>query len=163
VLKRHGLPPAPARRKETTWAEFVRAHHAVLAAADFFTAEVWTRTGLVTCYVLFFIHLATRRVEIAGITRNPDEKWMRQIARNATMHGSGFLANHRYLLHDRDTKFSAGFQSLLASGGITCLPLPARSPNLNAFAERFVRSAKEECLDRLVLFGEGSLRHVLRA
>jgi len=161
VLKRHGLPPAPARRRETTWREFVRSHQAVLAAADFFTVEVWTRAGLVTSYVQFFIHLATRRVEIAGIARNPDDRWMRQIARNATMADCGFLAGHRYLLHDRDSKFSAGFRSLLASGGVRPLALPARSPNPNAFAERLVRSVKEECLDRLILFGERSLRHAL--
>lgn len=162
ILKRHGIPPAPQRRRGTTWKEFIRSHQAVLAATDFFTTEVWTLGGLVTCYVLFFIHLATRRIEIAGITPHPDEAWMRQMARNATMAGGGFLTDHRYLLHDRDAKFSAGFRAILDSGGTTSVPLPAKSPNLNAIAERFVRSVKEECLDKLVLFGESSLCRVLK-
>ncbi len=105
ILKRHGIPPVPERKKTTTWTEFIRSHMEVLAATDFFTAEVWTQGGLVTYYVLFFIHLATRRVHIAGITPNPNEQWMTQVARNVTMADVGFLASSRYLIHDRDSKF----------------------------------------------------------
>ena len=105
ILKRHGIPPAPERKKATTWTEFIRSHMDVLAATDFFTAEVWTQGGLATYYVLFFIHLATRRVHLAGITPNPNEPWMIQVARNVTMADVGFLSPSRYLIHDRDSKF----------------------------------------------------------
>ena len=101
VLRRHGLPPAPERRHTTTWPAFIRTHLALLAGTDFFTAEVLTLRGLATYYVLFFIHLESRRVDIAGITVQPDEPWMKQIARNVTMEGCGVLRNCCYLLHDR--------------------------------------------------------------
>ena len=109
VLRRHGLPPAPERKRTTTWAAFIRTHVALLAGTDFFTAEVLTLRGLVTYYVLFFIHLESRRVDIAGLTVHPDEPWMKQIARNVTMEGCGVLRDCRYLLHDRDTKYTRSF------------------------------------------------------
>jgi len=133
----------------------------VLAGADFFTVEVLTWRGLVTYYVLFFLHLESRRVSVAGITRHPDQEWMEQVARSATQDTWGYLNRCRYVLHDRDTKFWASFRSVLAVGGVKTIPLPARSPNLNAFAERWVRSAKEECLSKLILFGEGPLARTL--
>jgi hypothetical protein len=161
VLQRHGLPPAAERKRTTTWAAFVRTHVALLAGTDFFTAEVLTLRGLVTYYVLFFIHLESRRVRIAGITVHPDEAWMKQVARNATMDDRGALRDCRYLLHDRDTKFTRSFRAIIASGRVEPLALPARSPNLNAYAERWVRSVKEECLSKVILFGERSLRRAL--
>jgi putative transposase len=161
VLQRHGLPPAPERKRTTTWSAFIRIHLALLAGTDFFTAEVLTLHGLVTYYVLFFIHLESRRVDIAGVTVHPDERWMRQIARNMTMEGYGALRDCRYLLHDRDTKYAQSFRAIIASGGVEPLVLPARSPNLNAYAERWVRSVKEECLSKVILFGERSLRRAL--
>src|SRR6267143_1796091 len=114
-----------------------------------------------TYYILFFIHLESRRVDIAGITVHPDERWMKQIARNATMEDCGALRDCRYLLHDRDTKFTRSFQAILKSGRVEPLALPAHSPNLNAYAERWVRSVKEECLSKVILFGERSLRRAL--
>ena len=108
-----------------------------------------------------FIHLESRRVVIAGITVSPDEPWMQQIARNATMEGCGALRGCRYLLHDRDTKYTQSFRTIIASGQVEPLVLPARSPNLNAYAERWVRSVKEECLSKVILFGERSLRRAL--
>jgi putative transposase len=161
ILRRHGLPPAPERKRTTTWAAFIRTHLALLAETDFFTAEVLTLRGLVTYYVLFFIHIESRRVDIAGLTVHPDEPWMKQIARNVTMEGCGVLRDCRYLLHDRDTKFTRSFRAIIASGGVEPLALPARSPNLNAYAERWVRSVKEECLSKVILFGERSLRRAL--
>ena len=161
ILKRHGIPPTPEREKTTTWKEFIRSHMDVLAATDFFTAEVWTKSGLVTYYVLFFMHLATRRVHIAGITPYPDGQWMTQVARNVTMADVGFLSPTRYLIHDRDSKFCASFQLTIEAVGIKTVKLPARSPNLNSFAERWVKSAKDECLSKLILFGERSLRLAL--
>ena len=162
VLRRHGLPPAPERKRTTSWADFIRTHMDLLAGTDFFTAEVLTLRGLVTYYVLFFIHLESRRVAIAGITVHPNEAWMKQIARNVTMEGCGALRDCRYLLHDRDTKYTRSFRAIVASGDIGPLALPARSPNLNAYAERWVRSVKEECLSKVILFGERSLRRALK-
>jgi putative transposase len=133
----------------------------VLAGADFFTVEVLTWRGLVTYYVLFFLHLENRRVSVAGITRHPDQEWMQQIARSATQETWGYLHPCRYVLHDRDTKFCAAFRSVLVAGGVNTIPLPVRSPNLNAFAERWVRSANEECLSKLILFGERPLARTL--
>jgi putative transposase len=161
VLKRHGIPPAPEREKTTTWREFIRSHMDVLAATDFFTAEVWTKGGLVTYYVLFFMHLATRRVHVAGITPYPHEEWMTQMARNVTMADDGFLWSQRYLIHDRDGKFCPAFVDTVESVRVKTVKLPARSPNLNCFAERWVRSIKDECLSKLILFGEASLRRAL--
>jgi putative transposase len=161
ILKRHGIPPAPERKTTTTWKEFIRTHMDVLVATDFFTAEVWTLGGLVTYYVLFFIHLGSRKIHVAGVTPHPNEAWMVQVARNVTMEEWGFLSAGQYLIHDRDGKYCPAFQQIIDTAGITRVPLPPRSPNLNAYAERWVRSVKEECLSRLILFGEASLRHAL--
>jgi putative transposase len=152
---------APKRSRTTTWKEFIKSHTDILAGADFFTVEVLTWRGLVTYYVLFFIEVGSRRVSLGGITRHPDSCWMEQVARNATMQDTGYLNGCRYLLHDRDPKFCRGFRETLAAGCVKSTPIPARSPNLNAHAERWVRSIKEECLSKLILFGENSLRRVV--
>jgi hypothetical protein len=115
----------------------------------------------VTFYVLFFIKLDTREVHIAGVTSNPNEQWMRQVARNLTMEEWGFLKPGQYLIHDRDTKFCAAFKHILDESGVKRLPLPANSPNVNATAERWIRSVKSEAQSPLILFGERSLWHVL--
>jgi transposase InsO family protein len=162
ILRRNGIRPAPERKHTTTWTDFIRTHMSVLAGTDFFTVEVLTLRGLVTYYVLFFIHLESRKVEVSGITPHPNERWMKQIARNVTMDEWGFLGSRRYLIHDRDTKFTDSFRAIVRSSQVEPLKLPARSPNLNAFAERWVKSVKEECLSKLILFGERSLRHALR-
>jgi len=161
ILKRHDLPPAPERKKTTTWKEFIRTHLDVLVATDFFTAEVWTLSGLVTYYVLFFLHLGSRKVHVAGVTPHPNEAWMVQVARNVTMEEWGYLSPGQYLIHDCDTKFCPAFQQIIDDTGVERLVLPPRSPNLNAYAERWVRSIKDEALSRIILFGEDSLRHVL--
>ncbi len=161
VLKRHGIAPAPERKTTTTWTEFIRTHMDVLVATDFFTTEVWTLGGLVTYYVLFFIPLSSRQVHVAGVTPHPNQAWMMQIARNVTMEEWGFLSRGQYLIHDRDGKYCPAFQQLIDAAGVTRVPLPPRSPNLNAFTERWVRSVKEECLARMILFGEASLCHAL--
>ena len=110
VLRRHGIAPAPKRSQSTTWKEFIQSHLAVLAGIDFFTVEVLTWQGLVTYYVLFFIHLESRRVSLAGITRHPHQAWMQQMARNATGQ-EGSLEQRRYVLHDRDRKFCSEFRA----------------------------------------------------
>jgi transposase InsO family protein len=161
ILKRHGVTPAPERKQTTTWKEFIRSHLDVLVATDFFTTEIWTWCGLVTYYILFFLHVGSRRVHITGITPHPNEAWMTQIARNETVAELGFLRPGHYLIHDRDGKYCPAFQNIIDSVGVKRVPLPPRSPNLNAFAERWVRSVKSEVLSKLMLFGERSLWHAL--
>jgi transposase InsO family protein len=162
ILKRNGIEPAPERSNKTTWNQFLKAHWSVLAAADFFTVEVWSPRGLITFYVFFVIELATRRIEIAGITSNPNDAWMMQIGRNLTDPVDGFLAKKEFLILDRDSKFSLAFRDLLKHAGVEVVRLPYRSPNLNAYSERFVRSIKDECLSRMIFFGERSLRKAAR-
>ncbi|REK25516.1 MAG: hypothetical protein DWQ42_11235 [Planctomycetota bacterium] len=163
ILKAHGIEPAPDRRRSLSWKTFLKSHWDTLAATDFTTVEVWTKGGLVTFYVLVvIIELATRRVEIAGITPTPDAIWMRAVACNLTNCEDGFLSGKRYLIHDRDTKFCAKFLDVLAGENIESIKLPPSSPNLNAYVERFMRSLKEECLERMIFFGESSLRRALQ-
>ena len=162
VLKENGIDPAPLRGKHTKWSTFLKSHWKILVASDFFSVEVWRLSGLTTDYVLFFIQLSTRTVKIAGITINPDAVWMVQIARNMTDAECGMLAGKRKLIIDRDTKYCQDFRLLLEGSGTSIIRLPPRSPNLNAYAERFVGSIKAECLNRLIFFGEASLRRALR-
>ena len=159
VLKRHGLPPSP-HRKGVSWKDFIQAHLDVTWATDFFTEEVWTHAGLVTVYVLFFIHLKTRHVRIAGCTPNPDTEWMRQRARNFCMTTNEPPGMVRFLIHDRDASFLA-LDDVLKSEGIGIVKTPPASPQCNAFAERFVRECRET-LDNLILFGQPHLEHVLK-
>jgi len=161
VLKRNGIEPSPERSKRTTWSTFLKAHWKVLAASDFLTVEVWTGRGLVTHYLLFVMSLVDRVVSIVGITTRPDESWMLQSARNVTDAQSGALPAKRYLIIDRDTKYSQQFRRLVQDSGTKVIRLPPRSPNLNAYAERFVRSIKDECLDRMIFVGQGSLRRAV--
>src|SRR6476620_8463310 len=161
VLKRNGIEPAPERSKRTTWSTFLKAHWKLLAASDFFTVEVWTSRGLLTHYVLFVMSLAERVVHIAGITTQPREAWMLQVGRNLIDEDSGALASKRYLIIDRDTKYTRQFRRLVEESGIGVIRLPPMSPNLNAYAERFVRSIKYECLDRMIFIGQASLRRAV--
>src|ERR1700751_162021 len=158
ILHRHGIEPAPERSRKTTWKEFLTQHWELIVAADFFTVEVWTAKGLKRYLILFFIDLSSRRVEIAGIAASANGLWMSQIGRNVTDAVDGILKGKRYLIHDRDPLFTTEFQNILASVGVSAVKLPPQSPNLNAYAERFVRSIKESCLDRLICFCEASLR-----
>ncbi|MFZ1005310.1 MAG: integrase core domain-containing protein [Candidatus Sulfotelmatobacter sp.] len=162
ILKRKGLEPAPERSRKTTWKQFLSRHWELIVAADFFTVEVWTRKGLQRFMVLFFIDLSTRKVQIAGIASVADGLWMSQIGRNLTDAVDGILKGKRYLIHDRDPLFTTEFLDLLANTGVKSVKLPPRSPNLNAHAERFVRSIKESCLERMILFGENSLRTAIQ-
>jgi putative transposase len=163
ILKDHGIEPAPERGTKTTWKTFLAAHWDGLAAADFFTVEVLTVRGLVPYVVFFVMRLKTRAVEIAGITSQPHEAWMTQVARNLTDARDGFLHGVQYLILDRDPLYTAAFRRLLRDSGVKPLVLPAWSPNLNAFAERFVGSVRSECLERMVPLGEGHLRAAVRA
>ncbi len=158
VLKVNGIEPAPERSQRTTWSTFLKAHWKVLAASDFFSVEVWTPRGLVTHYVLFVISIADRVVHVAGITARPDEAWMLQIGRNLVDERIGALVGKRYFIIDRDTKYSKRFRELVEEGGTEVIRLPPLSPNLNAHAERFVRSIKEEFLGKMIFIGQASLR-----
>ncbi len=161
ILKEAGIEPTPERRKETTWKQFLKTHWDVIGAADFLTVEVWTKYGLIRHAVLFVIDLTTRKVEIAGILPQPDGIWMKQVARNLTDCFCGFLKGKRYLIHDRDPLFSSDFAQILLAAGVKVVKLPPRSPNLNAYAEAFVRSIKHECLNRMIFFGTGHLRRTV--
>ena len=161
ILKEHGMDPAPERSKRTPWRKFLKVHWQAIAAADFFTVEVWSCVGLIRYAVFFVIDLPTRRVEIAGIAPIPDGLWMLQVGRNLTDAFDGFLRDKRYLLLDRDPLYTRDFRELLQKAGVTPLRLPPRTPNLNAYAERFVLSIKSECLDRMIIVGERHLRHVI--
>jgi putative transposase len=162
ILRRHHLDPAPQRRKAgMSWAQFLKTHWEVLAATDFFTVEVATWHGLVTYYVLVVMELATRRVEVAGITPHPTAAFMQQCARQLTDAFDGFLLGKRYLIHDRDTKFTQAFDALLKASGVEPILLPPQSPNLNAHCERFVRSIKEEALSQVVMLGERALYYTI--
>jgi len=161
ILLENGLEPAPERAKKPSWETFLKSHWGAIAATDFFSVEVLTPRGLVRYLVLFVIDLKSRTVEIAGIVRRPDGDWMKQMARNLTVAGEGFLRSARYLIHDRDSLFTADFRRILRAGGVESVKLPARSPNLNAHAERFVRSIKSECLSKIIPLGERHLRHAV--
>ncbi len=161
ILKEHGIEPAPERSKRMPWSTFLKAHWESMGAMDLFTVEVWTMNGLVRYYVLFFIKLSNRRIHVAGITANPHANWIKQIARNVTDPFDGFLLGTRYLIMDRDTIFTMEFRSFLKQEGVKPVRLPPRSPNLNAYAERYVRTIKESCLDRMIFFGEDSLRRAI--
>ncbi len=157
----HGIEPAPERSKRTPWKTFLRAHWDAIAADDFFNVEVLTLGGLVRYSVFFVMELRTRRVQIAGLSCQPCERRMRQIARNLTDAVDGFLTGKRYIILDRDPLYTAAFRRMLKDGGVKVVRLPARSPNLNVQAERFVHSIKSECLNRLVPLGENHLRSAI--
>jgi len=161
VLKRSGIEPSPKRSKRTTWSTFLKAHWEVRAASDFMTAEVWTTRGLVTHYLLFVISLADRVVDIVGIATRPDAAWMLQAGRNLTDSESGAMRAKGYLILDRDTKYTNQFRRLIRGSGTNVIRLPPRSPNLNAYAERFVRSIKYECLNQMIFIGQASLRRAV--
>ena len=162
ILTEHGSEPAPLRGKTMPWKTFLKAHWGAIAAADFFSVEVLTPGGLVRYLVLFVIDLKTRRVHIAGVTCATDGAWMAQVARNLTDAAAGPLTGFGHLIVDRDPLYTAHFRTLLNVAGVQLLRLPSRSPNLNAHAERFVRSIKHECLRHIIPLGERHLRAVLR-
>ena len=158
ILKGHGLPPVPKR--PTSWQTFLRAHWGAIAGADFFTTEVWTWRGLVTYYTVFAIDLASRRVQIVASTPYPNDLFMRQVCRALTV-PDGPWSEHRVLICDRDRKWSQDGRQLFADAGVRVVQTPFQAPNANAHAERFVRSIKLECLDRIVPLGERHFRRTL--
>ena len=158
ILHDHGVDPAPERSRHMPWKTFLQAPWEGRTACDLFTVEVLTLAGLQRYLVFFVTALQSRRVTIAGIPPQPYGAWMEQQARNLTDPVDGCLRRARYLMHDRDPLSTRGFGEILEGGGVQPIRLPPKSPNLNAYAERFVRSMKEECLSRVVPLGEGHLR-----
>jgi putative transposase len=160
VLRGHGIPPAPERfRQSLSWRTFLNHYKEQILACDFFTIET---AWLKTLYVLFFIEHGSRRVHLAGCTPHPDERWIAQQARQMVWQLRGRADPIRYLIHDRDGKFAGAFDTVFRSEGIAVRRTPARAPNANAIAERWVRTVREECLDKLLIWNEPHLRRVLR-
>jgi len=162
VLNDHGIEPAPERGRRTPWKTFLEAHWEALTALDFFTVEVLTLVGIIRYHVLFVMRLKTREVQIVGITAQPCEKWMKQMARNLTDPFDGFLRDAGYIIMDRDPLYTVCFRQMLRCSGTIPIRLPARSPDLNAFAERFVLSIKSECLNRIIPLGKKHLRLAIK-
>jgi putative transposase len=156
ILKASGVPPVPGR--PTSWRTFLRAHWGAIAGADFFTTEVWTWRGLVPYYTVFVIDLASRRVQVLGSTPRPDEAFMSQVGRNLTFADE---QSRRVLICDRDAKWTELVHEQLREAGVQIVRTPDQAPNANAHAERFVRSLKQECLNRIVPLGERHFRRTV--
>ena len=161
ILRRNGIPPSP-QRKGLTWQQFLSRHAEVLLCADIFTKEVWTLSGLRTAYVLFVLHLSTRRIVLAEATFSPNGLWMGQMARNLLMSCEDLGVTSGYILHDRDKLLAWDFDAVLTTAHAKVVKTPFRAPDANAHAERWVGSVTGECLDQLILFGMGSLQRALR-
>ena len=159
ILKAEGIPPS--REPPSSWRTFLRAHWSAVVAADFFTTEVWTARGLVTYYTLFVLELQSRRVHVAGSTPYPDEAFVLQAVRDLANAIDGILVEGCVLICDRDRKWSRGVLEFVEHEGVRIIRTPFRAPNCNAYAERFVRSIKEECLERVIVFGERHLRRTI--
>jgi putative transposase len=162
ILKDHGIEPAPKRGKGMDWSTFIKIHLGEIVSSDFFTVELLRPFGLVRYYAFFVMDTQTRRLQIAGIVHQPYEKWMKQVARNLTDAVDGFLCGKRYFIHDRDSFFTDAFRRILLDFGVKPLRLPARSPNLNSYAERFILSIRSECLNKIILFSESQLRRAIK-
>jgi putative transposase len=158
ALRRHRVPPAPQRRRTTTWGDFIKRHHDQLLACDFFTVET---LFLKTVHILFFLELGTRRVHLAGCTDHPTIAWVTQQARNLAWTLQDTDAPPCFLIHDRDAKFPAAFDAVFAAEGVAVVRTPYRAPTANAYAERWVGSVRAECLDHLLVVNEAHLRHIL--
>jgi putative transposase len=158
VLAEAGIPPAPQRDRQS-WRSFMRQQGESILACDFLTVDtIWLRR----LYVLVFLSIGSRRVEYLACTRNPDTGWMLQQAHNLLMDIDDRRRQVRFLVHDRDSKFSAAFDALFDSADITIIRTPVRAPNANAHVERWIGTVRRECLDRLLIVGRRQLEHVLR-
>jgi putative transposase len=157
LLRANGLGPAP-RRSGPTWSEFLRVQARGILALDFFTVEtIWLRT----LYVLFAIRVGSRKVHVLGVTPNPDSAWVTQQARNLAV--GERLRGVRFLIRDRDSKYSRSFDEVFRTEGVKVAKTPIRAPKANAFAERWVRTVRAECLDWMLVFGRRHLERILRA
>lgn len=159
ILKRHGLPPLPERRPSLSWQHLLKHYKGQMLACDFFTVET---LFLKTIYVLFFIEIGSRRVHFADCTAEPSQRWLTQQARQLMWELDEQDTAMRFLIHDRDTKFSRSFDSVFESEKIDVILTPYQAPNANAFAERWVRTAREECLDKVIILNQKHLYQVMR-
>ena len=163
IVADHGYDPEPDLTVKSTWHEFIKSHREVLTACDFFTVELLVGRKLIRCTIFFVIELSTRKVFFAPIKLQPDGDYMKQIARILTDYENGFLNSKKYLIHDRDPLYKTKeFHQILRSSGIKPVKLPPRSPDLNPYAERFVKSVKSECLNYLILSSVEQLEYVLK-
>jgi hypothetical protein len=161
ILIENGFDPEPDLTVKSTWHEFIKSHWNVLAACDFFTVELLIGRKLIRCTLFFVIDLSTRKVFLAPIQTQPDGNYMKQMAKILTDYEDGFLKDKRYLIHDRDPLYTHEFKNLLKASGVNPVKLPPRSPNLNSYAERFVKSIKSECLDHLILSSVKQLEYAV--
>lgn len=162
ILAEAGLEPATERTKKRTWKAFLKAHWDTLYSCDFFAVEALGMTGTVRYLVLIVMHVKTRAVEIGGITVNPDGEWVKQVARNLMDPVDGFLRDATHLILERDPVFTDAFVGMLEGRRVKVVKIPAQSPNCNPHAERFVRTIRNESLDKFVIFGERHLRHLIK-
>jgi putative transposase len=160
ILRQEGFDPGP-RRGAGSWHDFIRRHTQTLWACDFFSKKICTLSGLLPCFVLFFIHLGTRRVHVAGVTTNPDAAWMAERAGEVRRFFAAQPHPARYLIRDLDSKFTREFDAILSAAQTKVIKVGPLAPNLNAHAERFVLTVQSECLDHFVVFGEAHLRYLL--
>jgi putative transposase len=158
MLKRNGIPPS-TRRSRSSWCTFLKHYKEQILACDFFTVETITLKRL---YVLFFIEIGSRRVHFAGITTNPNGFWTTQQARQLVWKLGEMKRTFRFLIHDRDTKFTRSFDNVFRSVGIEIVRTPFRTPQANGYAERWVRSVRQECLDHIPIFNDRHLYNVLK-
>jgi transposase InsO family protein len=161
ILKEHGIEPAPERGRSANWHTFIKSHLGAIVGADFFTVEVLRGFGLVRYYVLFVLDIGSRRVHVAGITDQPSEAWMKQMGRNLSDCVDGFMKQTRYLILDRNPLYTKAFRTILQDAGVNIVRLPARSPNLNSYAERWTRSLRTECLSGIIPLSERHLRQMI--
>jgi len=160
ILRRNGLPPSPDH-KGLTWRQFLSRHAEVFLCADLLTKEIWTFKGLQRAFVFFVLHLHTRRILLARATFSPNGRWLKQQARHVLWECQDRGIKARFFLHDNDACYSEGFDGLLKSAGLKPVKTPYQAPNTNAFAERWIRSLREECLNHLVILGLNRLQYVL--
>ena len=161
ILDDHGIVPDPEQKRRVRWKEFLSSHKEDMAAKDLCCVELLTKRGLVRCMILFFIDIASRRVEIAGIKASPNGLWMKQIARNITDSENGFLKDNKYLIHDRDPLYTKDFDEFIESSGTKIIKMPPCAPDMNAYSERFVQTLKFECLNKMIFTSQEQLEYAV--